>query len=285
MAARADELRDFGPNDPKNWVEPFGSGEIHIVVSVFSDSEQTWRDTLETAQQQYQRLGGVSVLVTQDFGAQPGDLNPLGYKDCPRLRAAASIRCPARADLSKPASSSSAIPARRVCRDVGQLVGGDGVAAFGGVVLAREDRCPHGRRAQHTHADSLIDVGGAEPFGEADRGVLGDRVGHGVVDDEQARRGGDVEQVAAALPEHVRDRVPGREHLGQQIDADDLLPVVGGRVDASVDDDARVRDEEVDPSEALDRGGDQVLDVLPRRTSAATGNAPIAAPASCRIPD
>ncbi|MDX6312816.1 MAG: hypothetical protein QOF44_2280 [Streptomyces sp.] len=81
MAARADELRDFGPNDPKNWVEPFGSGEIHIVVSVFSDSEQTWRDTLETAQQQYQRLGGVSVLVTQDFGAQPGDLNPLGYKD------------------------------------------------------------------------------------------------------------------------------------------------------------------------------------------------------------
>jgi len=81
MGARADKLRDYGPNNPTNWDEPFGSGEIHIGVSVFSDCEQTWRDTLETAQQQYQGFAGVSVLTTQDFGAQPGDLNPLGYKD------------------------------------------------------------------------------------------------------------------------------------------------------------------------------------------------------------
>ena len=61
--------------------QPFGSGQIHIGVSVFSDSEETWRRTMETARQQYEGLSGVTVLTTQDFGAQPGDLNPLGYKD------------------------------------------------------------------------------------------------------------------------------------------------------------------------------------------------------------
>jgi deferrochelatase/peroxidase EfeB len=81
MAARADKLGDYGPNDPQNWEEPFGTGEIHIVVSVFSDSEETWRDTMRTAQRQYEGFAGVTVLMAQDFGAQPGDLNPLGYRD------------------------------------------------------------------------------------------------------------------------------------------------------------------------------------------------------------
>jgi Dyp-type peroxidase family len=81
MAARADALRDYGPNDPTNWERPFGSGEIHIGVSVFSDSEEAWHDTLQSARQQYEGFAGVTVLMAQDFGAQPGDLNPLGYKD------------------------------------------------------------------------------------------------------------------------------------------------------------------------------------------------------------
>jgi Dyp-type peroxidase family len=81
MAARADQLRDYGPNDPKNWDPPFGSGQIHLGVSAWSDSEVTWRRTMETARQQYQGFSGVTELMMQDFGAQPGDRNPLGYKD------------------------------------------------------------------------------------------------------------------------------------------------------------------------------------------------------------
>jgi len=81
MAARADKLGDNGPNHPQHWDQPFGSGIIHIVVSVFSDSEATWRRTMHTAREQYERFSGVTVLMTEDFGAQPGDLNPLGYKD------------------------------------------------------------------------------------------------------------------------------------------------------------------------------------------------------------
>jgi Dyp-type peroxidase family len=81
MAARAAQLRDEGANDPRHWEKPFGTGEIHIGISIFSDSEDKWRSALETARAQYEGFSGVSVLLTQDFGAQPGDRNPLGFKD------------------------------------------------------------------------------------------------------------------------------------------------------------------------------------------------------------
>jgi deferrochelatase/peroxidase EfeB len=81
MAARADILLDSGENDPRNWPQPFGSGRIHVAVSVFSDTEEKWRRTMALAREQYQGFAGVTVLATQDFGAQPGDLNPLGFKD------------------------------------------------------------------------------------------------------------------------------------------------------------------------------------------------------------
>ncbi len=81
MARRADVLLDRGENDPKNWDQPFGSGEVHIGITVFSDSEEKWRRAMAIAREQYQGFTGVSVLRSHDFGAQPGDLNPMGYKD------------------------------------------------------------------------------------------------------------------------------------------------------------------------------------------------------------
>ena len=81
MAARARELRDIGVNDPKNWEPLFGKGQIHIGLSTFSDSEESWRRMLAMAREQYEGLSGVSVLAIEDFGAQPGDRNSLGYKD------------------------------------------------------------------------------------------------------------------------------------------------------------------------------------------------------------
>ena len=81
MAARAETLLDRGENDPKNWDSEFGSGRIHIAVSVFSDSEETWRRTMDLARRHYEGRDGLTVLQAEDFGAQPGDLNPLGYQD------------------------------------------------------------------------------------------------------------------------------------------------------------------------------------------------------------
>ncbi len=81
MAARAHALRDYGANDPKHWEPEFGSGAIHIGVSVFSDSEETWRSTMDMARRHYEGRPGLTVLTARDFGAQPGDLNPLGFRD------------------------------------------------------------------------------------------------------------------------------------------------------------------------------------------------------------
>ena len=81
MAARADELRDYGTTTRRTGNSRSAAAHIHIGVSVFSDSEETWRRTMDTARQHYEGVAGLTVLTTQDFGAQPGDLNPLGYKD------------------------------------------------------------------------------------------------------------------------------------------------------------------------------------------------------------
>src|SRR5262249_45468079 len=81
MAGRADKLGDVGVNDPKNWDAPFGTGQVHMQLAIFSDTETKWRGFLEMARQQYQGIPGVKVLMTQDFGAQPGSLNSFGYKD------------------------------------------------------------------------------------------------------------------------------------------------------------------------------------------------------------
>src|SRR5208283_4467117 len=49
MAARAEILLDSGENAPKNWHQPFGSGRIHVAITVFSDSEEKWRHTMDLA--------------------------------------------------------------------------------------------------------------------------------------------------------------------------------------------------------------------------------------------
>jgi Dyp-type peroxidase family len=81
MAARARQLRDEGVNDPANWEPLYRSGQIHLGLSAFSASEEQWRQVLAMARAQYEGMSGVSVLAIQDFGAQPGDRNSLGYKD------------------------------------------------------------------------------------------------------------------------------------------------------------------------------------------------------------
>jgi deferrochelatase/peroxidase EfeB len=81
MAARAGQLGDEGVNDPKNWDSPYGSGQVHIGLTVFSRSEEMLRSALAIAAVQYEPVSGVRVLAKQDFGAQPGDRNSLGYKD------------------------------------------------------------------------------------------------------------------------------------------------------------------------------------------------------------
>jgi deferrochelatase/peroxidase EfeB len=81
MAARASQLGDIGLNAPENWDFPFGTNQIHIAVSAFSNSPEKWRRTVAIAREQAIGFSGVTIIHTQDFGAQPGSLNPLGFRD------------------------------------------------------------------------------------------------------------------------------------------------------------------------------------------------------------
>jgi Dyp-type peroxidase family len=81
MAARARFLGDEGVNSPQNWDQPYGKGEVHIGVSAFSSSDEDRRRILGIAREQLEGVAGVGILAMQDFGAQPGDRNSLGYKD------------------------------------------------------------------------------------------------------------------------------------------------------------------------------------------------------------
>jgi Dyp-type peroxidase family len=78
MAARAQQLGDDGVNDPKAWEPPFGTGQVHIGVSAFSNSEEERRRVVAAAREQYESLSGLSVLHAEDFGAP---VNPMGYRD------------------------------------------------------------------------------------------------------------------------------------------------------------------------------------------------------------
>jgi Dyp-type peroxidase family len=81
MASRATQLGDVGANDPQRWEQPFGTGEIHLGVSIFSDSVPKWHKTRNTVENQLHSVQGVMLLAAQEFGAQPGDRNSLGFKD------------------------------------------------------------------------------------------------------------------------------------------------------------------------------------------------------------
>ena len=80
---------------------------IRVGIGVFSDTNKTggalWRRRSTST-----RLSGVSVLSTQDFGAQPGDRNPLGFKDVigqPGIEGCGVDSLPARAFHEKAGSS------------------------------------------------------------------------------------------------------------------------------------------------------------------------------------
>jgi deferrochelatase/peroxidase EfeB len=81
MAGRASELLDNGANNPDNWEPQFGRGIVHIGVSIFSDTKDKWQRTMATARQHYEGRPGLTIVSAEDFGGQPGSLNPLGYRD------------------------------------------------------------------------------------------------------------------------------------------------------------------------------------------------------------
>src|SRR5262249_19556017 len=81
MAARAAILHDFGANAPNNWEYPFGTGDMHVALAVYSDNEQHLGELLERARQSHDNLPHISVVYRMRFNELPGGRNPFGFRD------------------------------------------------------------------------------------------------------------------------------------------------------------------------------------------------------------
>ncbi len=80
MAARASRLNDVGDSAPAHWESPFGTGEVHVLVSVTADTEDLWRESIAAAGTAI-AAAGLRILAHQDVAALPGTRTTFGYRD------------------------------------------------------------------------------------------------------------------------------------------------------------------------------------------------------------
>ncbi|QYN38852.1 peroxidase [Pseudonocardia sp. DSM 110487] len=81
MAARADVLGDVGESDPVHWEPPFGTPDVHIVVSGLSPDAARLEKALERARAAYRETPGVEVIWQQDVHQLPTGRTSFGFRD------------------------------------------------------------------------------------------------------------------------------------------------------------------------------------------------------------
>jgi Dyp-type peroxidase family len=80
MAARADRLGDRGPSAPEHWEAGLGTGEAHVLVTVYAlDQEHLDRRRMEL--KQVGAAGAVTVVHEQRAEALPGGRDHFGFFD------------------------------------------------------------------------------------------------------------------------------------------------------------------------------------------------------------
>ncbi len=81
MAARASILNDVGKNAPAHWEQPFGTGDLHIALAIYSADDVSLETILEQARASLQELPGISIVYRLKFHELPGGRNPFGFRD------------------------------------------------------------------------------------------------------------------------------------------------------------------------------------------------------------
>ena len=81
MAARAEQLRDVGPNAPENWEEVFKPGNCHLALTIYAVDDDALDKALATARTELDRSSGVTLLGEHRFGAPDGPKKPVGLRD------------------------------------------------------------------------------------------------------------------------------------------------------------------------------------------------------------
>lgn len=81
MAARAALIGDTGESAPEHWHAPYGTGQIHIALTLLATSDAVWRANVAVAREQLADLAGVTLLAREDFAQEPGGRTQFGFKD------------------------------------------------------------------------------------------------------------------------------------------------------------------------------------------------------------
>ncbi|MEP9404139.1 Dyp-type peroxidase [Sphingomonas sp. VNH70] len=81
MAARAEQLRDFGENAPEHWEDAFRPGTCHIALTIYARDDVALDAAVEKAMGEFERSHGVTLVGTHRFGADADAKNPFGFRD------------------------------------------------------------------------------------------------------------------------------------------------------------------------------------------------------------
>ncbi|HEY2048256.1 MAG TPA: Dyp-type peroxidase [Caulobacteraceae bacterium] len=81
MAARARALGDEGESAPENWEPPFGTSDIHVILTGVAPDEARLEAAVGRARDAIAALPGVKAIWRQDCRAPPDEKEPFGFKD------------------------------------------------------------------------------------------------------------------------------------------------------------------------------------------------------------
>ncbi|WTO33392.1 Dyp-type peroxidase [Streptomyces achromogenes] len=81
MAARAELIGDVGENAPAHWEAPFGTGDVHIVLSALSSDAAQLARELERARAALEETPGVQVIWQQEVHQLPTGRTTFGFRD------------------------------------------------------------------------------------------------------------------------------------------------------------------------------------------------------------
>ena len=81
MAGRAQFIGDTGESAPEHWEPPFGTGQVHVVLSLIAADQESLAVVMERARQARMQLSGTELVYRQDFYQLATGRTTFGYKD------------------------------------------------------------------------------------------------------------------------------------------------------------------------------------------------------------
>lgn len=81
MAMRAEVLGDTGESAPEHWEKPFGTSEIHVVLTAVAPNADRLETILARGRKTYEEMPGIKAIWRQDCYTLPTGKEHFGYGD------------------------------------------------------------------------------------------------------------------------------------------------------------------------------------------------------------